>query len=635
MNNIAGLAGGALIHISKKVFVTVAVLWLAGGHACAQINAYAKVTSITGGNVLNLSNINETFHTFTVGQEVVIMQMQGDVIGGNINDNASFGNLAMIGSVGQYEIQTITARTATTLTLSGALVNSYTFSANTSVQVISNRLLGTPDFTTTANIVALDWNGNIGGVIAIKVKGVFTIAHNITADGSGFRGGVQSTADGAVDCNTLWRTNGASLSGEKGEGIFKRTLAIQRYGRAKITNGGGGNRHNAGGGGGGNVSTGGLGGHGYLCDANPVGGQGGIALNSTVSRVFMGGGGGGGHQNNNNGSAGGDGGGIILIAASRIVTTGTCPGGRISVNGLSSTNGTNDGAGGAGAGGSIVMEVGSFGVVAGCPLNIAANGANAGSSVFSEVVGGGGGGGQGRVFISTNVYPNVTVTTNNGAAGCNNNSMPCNSAAGSPGGSNGDGVSDNSGNTPLPVTLLYFNGLFDKSAGNIQLQWTTVTERNNSHFTLERSPDGIQFSPVATVTGQGDSRQLHTYRWNDENIHAQRYYYRLQQTDLDGRQEYLGVIVVNADRDTNPEVYIYPNPATAGETVQADFIGIPTGQYVLRIVSMEGREIMRKEQAIVSPFESITLDMPGTGKGIYTLIISSEKYSLSKKILER
>ncbi len=187
----------------------------------------------------------------------------------------------------------------------------------------------------------------------------------------------------------------------------------------------------------------------------------------------------------------------------------------------------------------------------------------------------------------------------------------------------------------MPVTLLYFSGLFDKSTGNIQLQWTTVTERNNSHFTLERSPDGIQFSPVATVTGQGDSKKSHTYHWNDEDVHAQRYYYRLQQTDLDGKQEYVGVIVVYADRDMKPEVYIYPNPATAGETVQVDFIAVPAGQYILQVVSMEGREIMRKGQTIVSPFESIALDMPGAGKGIYSLIISSEKYSLSKKILVR
>ena len=46
----------------------------------AQINAYAKVTSVAA-KTLNLSNVNQTYHTFAAGEQIIIMQMQDNVIG--------------------------------------------------------------------------------------------------------------------------------------------------------------------------------------------------------------------------------------------------------------------------------------------------------------------------------------------------------------------------------------------------------------------------------------------------------------------------------------------------------------------------------------------------------------------------
>ncbi len=39
------------------------------------VNAYAKVTAISG-KVLTVKNVNETFHTFNIGEKVIVMQMQ-------------------------------------------------------------------------------------------------------------------------------------------------------------------------------------------------------------------------------------------------------------------------------------------------------------------------------------------------------------------------------------------------------------------------------------------------------------------------------------------------------------------------------------------------------------------------------
>ena len=84
-------------------------LWIASFAALAQttLNAYAKVTSVTGSSVLALSNVNIANHTFTVGGQVVVMQMQDNVIGTNTTNASTFGNLSSIANAGKYEIRTI------------------------------------------------------------------------------------------------------------------------------------------------------------------------------------------------------------------------------------------------------------------------------------------------------------------------------------------------------------------------------------------------------------------------------------------------------------------------------------------------------------------------------------------------
>ncbi len=311
-----------------KKYLLFLLLFLTKLYTAQVLNAYAKITSVTGGSVLALSNVNQTGHTFTVGGQVVIMQMQDNVIGTNTTNASTFGDLSTIANAGNYEIRTIAARTPTSgtptsITLTAVLANTFNTGANSSAQLISFRDLGA-NYTTSANITCLDWNGNVGGVIAISVTNTLTLQHRILADNNGFRRGRESNDNGGPICNasnsTMYRANDRDL-GEKGEGIYLSTSNTFDDARGKILNGGGGGGdHNAGGAGGGNFSAGGNGGVGYNnCTSNPGGGLGGIALNTHISasRVFMGGGGGGGQQNNGNSSEGGDGGGIILIKANK------------------------------------------------------------------------------------------------------------------------------------------------------------------------------------------------------------------------------------------------------------------------------------------------------------------------------
>lgn len=114
----------------KKTFLFVCLLIFFIGISNSQVvNAYAKRTAIAG-TTLTLSNVNQTNHTFIVGEYVVVMQMHGDVIGTNTNNDAAFGNLSSVGSTGLFEIKEITA-------IDGNSTAGFSSGAPTSLTVIS------------------------------------------------------------------------------------------------------------------------------------------------------------------------------------------------------------------------------------------------------------------------------------------------------------------------------------------------------------------------------------------------------------------------------------------------------------------------------------------------------------------
>lgn len=555
--------------IKKAIILCLFLISLNG---IAQINGYAKVTSISG-TTFTLSNVNQTYHSFAVGNELIVMQMQGDVIGTNTGDNSSFGNLSAIGSTGLYEVAVITAIDGNTtsghtaispanITVS-SLNYSYVTGTNSSVQIITHRKMSTTNYTTTANITGLPWDGNIGGVIALQVPGTLTLAHSISANGIGFRGGAKSNNIDPGSCTgTPYRVNNNTY-GYKGEGIYKRTDVQYTNARAKLLNGGGGGvAHNSGGGGGGNYTEGGVGGVGYNggatgCSSTPSYGYGGISLSGVIvtGRIFMGGGGGGGQQNNLQGSDGGNGGGIIFLRANTIVTT-TCTNRTISANGSSVSGLSNDGQGGGGAAGSIVLWVNNWSVSSTCPLIVSANGGSGGTSSTGVAHGGGGAGGQGIViYMNTQPTSNITTTTNNGSAGCNNNSNPCTSSAGSATGTNGQGILTPAAN-PLSIELVFFNAsLLDQYT--VALEWQTASERNNDYFTVQRSADGSDWENILTQDGAGNSTTLLNYYDVDTAPLPGISYYRLKQIDFDGMFTYSPIVMISNDQSDVP----YPNPA--------------------------------------------------------------------------
>ncbi|XOV68666.1 MAG: hypothetical protein ACFHU9_05685 [Fluviicola sp.] len=121
----------------------------------------------------------------------------------------------------------------------------------------------------------------------------------------------------------------------------------------------------------------------------------------------------------------------------------------------------------------------------------------------------------------------------------------------------------------LPVELVSFSG-FNENRTN-KLSWTTATELNNDYFLLERTQNGQNWEFVSIVEGAGTTSEKQHYFYSDYAFTAGVNYYRLVQTDFDGKRNISEVISIDNTNDSRTLERIVN---LLGETVNEDYSGM-------------------------------------------------------------
>jgi hypothetical protein len=109
-------------------------------------------------------------------------------------------------------------------------------------------------------------------------------------------------------------------------------------------------------------------------------------------------------------------------------------------------------------------------------------------------------------------------------------------------GVNTDGFGGNIIYDPLPIELLSFDAIIDNNS--VIITWSTAAEINNDFFTIEKSKDLINWEIASTIDGAGNSNQVLNYEFVDNFIEEGIWYYRLKQTDFDGKYEYFSPVAI-------------------------------------------------------------------------------------------
>jgi len=151
---------------------------------------------------------------------------------------------------------------------------------------------------------------------------------------------------------------------------------------------------------------------------------------------------------------------------------------------------------------------------------------------------------------------------------------------------------------PVSVTGFFISTTDNNTA---QLEWSTLTEFNNAGFTVERSSDGISFTPVAWITGRNGGTIVNRYSYTDKQAWPGKNYYRLKQTWTDGRTGYSQVSFINVNGITTVNTYPVPvkdrlvieYKGMAGENISIALInasGFPV--YTSKLVVQGGQQII-------------------------------------------
>lgn len=120
--------------------------------------------------------------------------------------------------------------------------------------------------------------------------------------------------------------------------------------------------------------------------------------------------------------------------------------------------------------------------------------------------------------------------------------------------------------TPLPVELASF--WVTPEHNKARLDWQTASEQNNDYFSIQRSADGINWEELSRVDGVGNSTALIDYSWTDQQPLRAQSYYRLVQTDLDGKRTTSEIRSFTFKSDPTEHVVVYPNPSRDFITLQ-------------------------------------------------------------------
>ncbi|OUJ73376.1 T9SS type A sorting domain-containing protein [Hymenobacter crusticola] len=169
---------------------------------------------------------------------------------------------------------------------------------------------------------------------------------------------------------------------------------------------------------------------------------------------------------------------------------------------------------------------------------------------------------------------------------------------------------------PLPVELTSFSARADRE--DAQLNWATASEKDNDHFEVERSTDGVSFSKVGQVQGKGTTSTASAYAHRDlrvARLGARVIYYRLRQVDTDGDSKYSKVETVQF-ATAKTSVSLYPNPASGSATL--DLTELASGEYTIQVLDITGRVV--REQKLTGAQEH-AFDVQDLRQGSYVVRI--------------
>ncbi|MES1222237.1 MAG: T9SS type A sorting domain-containing protein [Bacteroidota bacterium] len=145
------------------------------------------------------------------------------------------------------------------------------------------------------------------------------------------------------------------------------------------------------------------------------------------------------------------------------------------------------------------------------------------------------------------------------------------------------------GFSTLPVDLVSFTA--QRQNNNVLLQWSTASEQNSKDFIIQHSTNGNTWANTGSLPAAGNSNDIRNYSYLHTDPVAGNNYYRILQTDLDGKFSYSKIRTVKFS-DDHLAYSIVANPVINGQ-MQLQ-VNTPT---TLSLFSSDGKLFWKKQFA--------------------------------------
>ncbi len=196
----------------------------------------------------------------------------------------------------------------------------------------------------------------------------------------------------------------------------------------------------------------------------------------------------------------------------------------------------------------------------------------------------------------------------------------------------------------IPVELISFNAY--KINNSVQLKWSTATEKNNYGFEIQRrvknyySQEFSDWEIVGFVAGNGTTTIKNDYSYNDENLKAGTYQYRLKQIDFNGIYELSDVVEV--DINTPIEFSLeqnYPNPFgnaihSNNPSTKISWQSPVSSRQTIKVFDVLGKEVaVLFDEFREAGYHTIEFKADGLSSGIYYYTLTVDNFTSTKKFV--
>lgn len=185
----------------------------------------------------------------------------------------------------------------------------------------------------------------------------------------------------------------------------------------------------------------------------------------------------------------------------------------------------------------------------------------------------------------------------------------------------------------IPVELATF--IASVMNNNVALHWSTSTETNNFGFEIERKAEkSSDWRNIGFVKGNGTSTEKNIYSFDDKNVSAGIYNYRLKQIDFNGSYSYY--LLNETIEITAPNQFEllqnYPNPFNPVTKIS---FNLPiAGKTTLNIFSVLGEKVVTlMDEVLNSGYYEYVFDASKLSSGVYFYKLESENFSDTKKMI--